>query len=191
MTCIVKKNKQKNKQPPKIINTTTCLKNNNRCSPQSHLPLPRAAGVSHALRAGARVRACLVPGREDAWRERSSTEPPRFWPAGEARQGSGCRRGPPSPALAPLWLSNRRVGRGNGLALGFSARLPPGAQFLLVPGCAACEGKAPSFVPRAVRGLRSAGRRAPCPGAEAVVPGPGGQQPPASTRQMLSVLEWR
>lgn len=131
LQCKKKKEKQ-TKQPPKIINTTTSLKNNNRCSPQSHLPLPKAAGGARALRAGARVRAWLVPGRE-----RSSTGPPRVRPAGEARQGSSCRRGPPSPAPAPLWLSNRRVGLGKGPAPGCSARLPPGTRLLLVPGCAA------------------------------------------------------
>lgn len=178
VTCSVKKKKEKQtKQPPKIINTTTSLKNNNRCSPQSHLPLPKAAGGARALRAGARVRAWLVPGRE-----RSSTGPPQVRPAGEARQGSSCRWGPPSPAPAPLWLSNRRVGLGKGPAQGCSARLPPGTRFLLVPGCAAREGKAPSFVPRAVPGLRSAGRRGEPRGPQQRLSSPG---PEGSSHQLL------
>lgn len=60
-------------------------------SPQTP-PFPRAARVSLALGAGAQVQACLQPGVL----------------AAEVRQQ--LQVGAAKPALAPLWLSNRRVG---------------------------------------------------------------------------------
>lgn len=153
-----------------------CLKNNKCCSPHS---CPQAARVSHASGAGAGARP--GPGRAESRSERRGAAVPRAVGLAGGEAGQGLRAG---ASRARHWLPyGFRSGgwAGERPAPGLGASLSPGTRFLCVAGCAVPVGDAASFPPRA----------AASPSWEAVFPGAGGQQPPASPWQAPLMLGGR